>query len=463
MNGHSLVPGIGYCAAMRTHTIGRILCAAAVPMTLLILGGSTAGASSHPVSLVPHAVATTDGRHPVTHNTVPPMSTGWIQTVDAYGDSVYDPGSVEDLGSTASSPGEFSIRVHSSGSLVNVGISNQTGQPLVPGVVYQTSAQLTLGITGNFSSCSAGNYSVGVLQGSGSFEFDQLTTSGPSVNSYGIRFTCASSDGFSLVWGALGYNITPSTPHQGYYSYESNGLLSPYGNDAFLTYLGDLSATPLNKPIVGMAQTADGGGYWMVASDGGIFSFGDTGFYGSTGNIVLNRPIVGMAATSDGKGYWLVASDGGIFAFGDAAFRGSMGGATLNKPIVGMAPNPTGGYWLVASDGGIFVFGNAPFLGSTGNINLNKPVVGMTPTPNGQGYWFVASDGGIFAYGNAGFHGSTGNISLNQPIVGMAANSAGTGYWLIANDGGIFAFNVPYYGSLPGDGVSVTDVVGISV
>ena len=42
-------------------------------------------------------------------------------------------------------------------------------------------------------------------------------------------------------------------------------------------------------------------------------------FYGSTGAIHLNQPIVGMAATPDGGGYWLVASDGGIFTFGDAA------------------------------------------------------------------------------------------------------------------------------------------------
>ena len=67
-------------------------------------------------------------------------------------------------------------------------------------------------------------------------------------------------------------------------------------------------------------------GYWLVASDGGIFTFGDAGFYGSTGGIHLNQPIVGMAATPDGHGYWLVASDGGIFAFGDAGFYGSTGG-----------------------------------------------------------------------------------------------------------------------------------------
>ena len=71
-----------------------------------------------------------------------------------------------------------------------------------------------------------------------------------------------------------------------------------------------------------------------------------------------------MASTADGGGYWLVASDGGIFSFGDAVFQGSTGSIQLNKPIVEMAPDiPTGGYWFVASDGGIFSFG-APFFGS---------------------------------------------------------------------------------------------------
>ena len=60
-----------------------------------------------------------------------------------------------------------------------------------------------------------------------------------------------------------------------------------------------------------------------------------------------------MASTLNGLGYWLVASDGGIFSYGDAAFLGSRGGQPLNKPIVGMAATPDGGgYWLVASDGG---------------------------------------------------------------------------------------------------------------
>ncbi len=199
-----------------------------------------------------------------------------------------------------------------------------------------------------------------------------------------------------------------------------------------------------------VAHTATVSAYWLVASDGGIFSFGGAPFYGSTGNIHLNQPIVGMAGSANSGGYWLVASDGGIFAFGNAPFLGSTGNIHLNRPVVGMAAAPNNaGYWLVASDGGIFSFGNAPFFGSMGNQHLNRPIVGMAATPDGGGYWLVASDGGIFSFGDAHFYGSTGNISLNKPIVGMTATQDGGGYWFTASDGGVFAFgDAKFYGSL---------------
>jgi hypothetical protein len=205
-----------------------------------------------------------------------------------------------------------------------------------------------------------------------------------------------------------------------------------------------------------------GGGYWLVASDGGIFPFGGAAGWGSTGNIRLNQPMVGMAATPSHRGYWLVASDGGIFPFGDAVGYGSTGNIRLNQPIVGMAATPDGGgYWLVASDGGIFPFGNAGGYGSTGNVRLNKPVVGMASTPSGHGYWLVASDGGIFPFGDAGGYGSTGSVRLNRPIVGMASTPSGGGYWLVASDGGIFPFgNAGGYGSTGSMGLS--NVVGMA-
>ncbi|MEA2532737.1 MAG: hypothetical protein QOJ93_548 [Actinomycetota bacterium] len=39
---------------------------------------------------------------------------------------------------------------------------------------------------------------------------------------------------------------------------------------------------------------------------------------------------MGIAATPNGQGYWEVASDGGIFSFGTARFSGSMAGTPLN-------------------------------------------------------------------------------------------------------------------------------------
>ena len=192
------------------------------------------------------------------------------------------------------------------------------------------------------------------------------------------------------------------------------------GPDATTLSTGDSGA----RQRCGVAQRI-GQGYWLVASDGGVFAYGDARFSGSTGALKLNKPVNGMAATPSGQGYWLVASDGGVFAFGDAGFAGSTGALTLNSPIVGMAPTSTGnGYWLVAADGGVFAFGDAAFWGSTGDIKLNSPIVSIAGTPTNGGYWLVAADGGVFAFGDAEFAGSTGGTKLNQPIRGAAAQSS---------------------------------------
>jgi hypothetical protein len=226
------------------------------------------------------------------------------------------------------------------------------------------------------------------------------------------------------------------------------GTVHAFGDAASL----GSAPTSTAAPVVGMAPTPDGRGYWLVGADGGVFTFGDARYYGSTGGLALNQPIVGMAPTHDGNGYWLVAADGGIFTFGDATYHGSTGGMTLNEPIVGMAASPSGqGYWLVADDGGIFTFGDACYRGSTGGQPLNQPIVGMAPTHDGDGYWLVAADGGIFTFGDATYHGSTGGMALNQPIVSMAPTHDGDGYWLVAADGGIFTFgDATYRGSAAG-------------
>jgi hypothetical protein len=248
------------------------------------------------------------------------------------------------------------------------------------------------------------------------------------------------------VASAATTSVSSSTP--AYWLVASDGGIFSFGGAGFY---GSMGGRPLNKPVVGIAAVPGGGGYWEVASDGGIFSFGSAQFYGSMGGRPLNKPVVGIAAVPGGGGYWEVASDGGVFAFGSAQFYGSMGGRPLNKPVVGIAAVPGGGgYWEVASDGGIFAFGSAQFYGSTGNLSLNAPIVSMTPYPSGAGYWFTASDGGIFAYGASQFYGSLGGTPQSRPVVAMAATPGGQGYWITNNNGAVSNFgSAAYLGSAP--------------
>ena len=272
------------------------------------------------------------------------------------------------------------------------------------------------------------------------------STTTPTSTTTGARSTTTTTTRPSSV-----VTTTPAadaTSGLGYTLVASDGGVFPFGDARFL---GSTGSIRLSRPVVGLERTATGNGYWLVAADGGVFAFGDARFYGSTGGIRLAQPIVGLEGTPSGNGYWMVAADGGVFAFGDARFEGSTGGMRLNAPIVGMSRTASGnGYWLVGTDGGVFAFGDARFLGSTGGIRLSKPVVGLGSSPSGNGYWMVASDGGVFAFGDARFHGSTGAIRLNAPIVGMAATANGDGYWLCARDGGVFAFAAAFRGSMGG-------------
>ena len=250
----------------------------------------------------------------------------------------------------------------------------------------------------------------------------------------------------------------PSTPAlPGYRVAASNGQVFGLGR------LPSLPSLHPASPVVAMASTPGGYGYWLVLKNGAVLADGNAHPYGSMSGKRLNSPIAGMATTPDGRGYWLVAADGGIFAFGDAHYYGSLGGRPLHQPIAGIAPTPDGrGYWLVAGDGGIFAFGDARFFGSMGARHLNQTIVAIAATRDGRGYWLVAADGGIFAFGDATFYGSMGSRRLNQPIVGMAATADGRGYWLVAADGGVFGFgNAGFFGSLGGKARHIK-VVGIA-
>ncbi len=250
----------------------------------------------------------------------------------------------------------------------------------------------------------------------------------------------------------------PAPP--GYWQVASDGGVFTFGGAGFY---GSTGSMRLNRPVVGIAPTPDHRGYWLVASDGGVFAFGDASFYGSTGSITLNKPVVGMISSVDGHGYWLIASDGGVFAYGDATFYGSAGSANLPYPVTAAASAFLGGgYWIADANGQVLNYGNANFEGQPAFAPGGYRITGMAGTHNSHGYWLASANGNVADFGDAAPYGSMFGQPLNAPVVGIAPTTDGAGYWLQGADGGIFTFgDAPFFGSMGGRPLNAP-VVGIA-
>jgi hypothetical protein len=254
---------------------------------------------------------------------------------------------------------------------------------------------------------------------------------------------------------------TPTPPStvvasHGYWLVGSDGGIFSFGSAPFHGSTGNLV---LQRPVVGISPTAGNGGYWLVATDGGVFSFGNASFYGSIPGIGLapanstspkrlNAPIVGMVPSADQKGYFMVGADGGVFSFGDATFEGScpaIGGCV--GAAVAVMPDGTGkGYWIVTKSGHVYSFGDATYYGAPGP--QAAAVTSAVRTANGRGYWILLANGTVDAYGNAAnLGGPTGSTGGANPASAIFATADGGGYWVAAANGAVFP-----YGDAPNDG-----------
>jgi hypothetical protein len=265
-----------------------------------------------------------------------------------------------------------------------------------------------------------------------------------------------------------GSTTTPTTTvppvgqgaQEGYDLVGSDGGIFTFGSAPFYGSTGSLR---LQRPVVGIAPTADHGGYWLVASDGGMFTFGDAGFYGSIPGLGfapagsfsskrLNAPIVGVVPSVDGGGYFMVAADGGVFTFGDARFEGScpsIGGCS--GTAVAVMPDATGnGYWLVTSTGRVYAFGDAVSYGAPGPQSLQ--VTSAVRTTDSGGYWILFANGVVDAYGDAkDFGGPTSSVHALDPATTIFTTPDGGGYWVASADGSVFTYgDAPYEGGASG-------------
>ena len=104
---------------------------------------------------------------------------------------------------------------------------------------------------------------------------------------------------------------------------------------------GSMAGSLGGNPATAMATTPDGGGYWLLGRDGGVFAFGDARFYGSVPGqgLVVGAPVIGISVSPDGRGYWLVAADGSVDNYGDAGWLGALNGIGLRAPLTGVSPS----------------------------------------------------------------------------------------------------------------------------
>jgi hypothetical protein len=213
-----------------------------------------------------------------------------------------------------------------------------------------------------------------------------------------------------------------------------------------------------------MTPTGNRTGYWLVASDGGVFSFGNADYFGSIPQLGiapagtpgatrrLNAPIVGIVPSSDDAGYFMVASDGGVFAFGDAKFEGSCPGiGGCSGAAVAVVPDASGdGYWLVTASGHVYTFGDASFYGAPGP--QSTPVTSAVRTADGKGYWILFANGTVDAYGDATNMGAPiGQTGGSNPASAIFATSDGGGYWIASASGAVYNYgDAPDFGGMAG-------------
>ena len=123
-----------------------------------------------------------------------------------------------------------------------------------------------------------------------------------------VTFGGVRASGYLDGDGSISVTAPPEGPRTVDVVVTTPGGASPIvGADKF-TYVASSSPPPVTS------SPPAPHGYWLVGSDGGIFSFGSAQFYGSTGSLKLQRPVVGIVPTKDDGGYWLDASDGGVFS-----------------------------------------------------------------------------------------------------------------------------------------------------
>ncbi len=204
---------------------------------------------------------------------------------------------------------------------------------------------------------------------------------------------------------------------------------------------------------------------WNTTANGTNTAYADGATYAFTANVTLFAQWTvdgSFAVTFNGNG----STSGSTAAETDHAPTALTAGGFARTGYTFAGWNTTAnGSGTAYADGATYAFTSNATLFAQWNSPHNVPnPPAATPVAVG-GYDLVGSDGGVFVFGQpgTGFYGSLPGLGVHvNNVVGIVPTSTGQGYFLVGSDGGVFAFgNAGYYGSLPGRGVHVNNIVGI--
>jgi len=258
---------------------------------------------------------------------------------------------------------------------------------------------------------------------------------------------------------------------------------------------GAFAGTSISAPLVAgiVADTSDGcsGREGMVAQ--ALYGLAGEGLYGTAltdvvgGDNDLTRTNSGQYPSVPGydpatglgtpiAGGWSCPEVTSVSpALAQPGAEVTIGGFALDKATVtfGTAPahvvssTATSATVIVPVGSGTVAVGASSPVGAgtyTGTFTFTPSAA---PSPASMsGYDLVSQDGGVFVFPTnqpGGFFGSLPGLGIHvNDIVGMVPSSDDRGYFLVGQDGGVFSFgDAPFLGSLPGLHVAVNDIRGI--
>ena len=216
--------------------------------------------------------------------------------------------------------------------------------------------------------------------------------------------------------------IAASAGGKGYWVVTADGTVAAFGN---AKSHGDLPGAGVKaSDIVAIAPTANGKGYWLVGGTG-AFSPSVRQFPRlSAWRQKARGQHCRHGDVPERWGYVLVGSDGGVFAFGTSRFYGSLPSDHVRvNDVRAILASPSGkGYVLVGSDGGAFIFGSGVnFHGSLPAERVNvKDIVGIALTPDNNGYFMAGGNGSVYGFGDAKSQSMPAGLATHLPVAAIA-------------------------------------------